>query len=79
MNRIAIFLVLYNDKAHIPRLIESLRKQTFKGFDVFAVECGETKDSSELLKRMLPNAKIFPYIENMGYGKGNNYLLRKAL
>jgi len=79
MKKVVLFLVLYNDKHHIYNLIKSLKNQTFNNFDIFAVDCSEIKEPSKILKKFFPKSEIFLVSENLGYGKGNNFLLQKAL
>jgi GT2 family glycosyltransferase len=78
MKKVAILLVLYNDAEHVPKLVESLRRQTYKNIDVYAIENSVSGASIDLLKRLYPDAKTFPHLGNFGFAAGNNYLAKKA-
>ncbi|MBN2396657.1 MAG: glycosyltransferase family 2 protein [Candidatus Atribacteria bacterium] len=76
--KLAVLLVLFNDKEHIPRLISSLSNQTFSSFKVYAVDNSPDNSSAKLLKKIYPKAIILENNENLGYASGNNRLAKKA-
>ena len=43
--KIAILLVIFNEEHHIPGLAKSLHDQTYKNFDVYAID-NNSKDNS---------------------------------
>ncbi|MCF8296011.1 MAG: glycosyltransferase family 2 protein [Saprospiraceae bacterium] len=72
--RLTIFLVLFNDRQHIPRLVESLKKQSCQDFQVWALDNNSPDDSVIVLNELYPSAEIFRSEENLGYAGGNNLL-----
>lgn len=78
MGKVAILLVLYNDSDHIPRLVESLKCQTYKDFCVYAIENSAGGISIALLMKLYSSVKVFPHQGNIGFAAGNNYLAKQA-
>lgn len=79
MNKVAILLVLYNDKHHIPLLINSIKNQTYTNYEIFAIECSNSGESLSLLKELFPKSKTFDHQGNLGFAAGNNFLANKAI
>ncbi len=79
VTRIAILLVLYNDKRHIPRLVNSLVKQSCHDFQVWALDNNSSDNSAEVLKELYPSAVVIRSEVNSGYAGGNELLLNSIL
>jgi GT2 family glycosyltransferase len=76
--RVSILLVLYKSKDLLPRFIECLRNQSFRNFDLYAIDCHNNQESITYLKEVLPDGKYFEYLGNLGYSEGNNFLFKKS-
>lgn len=79
MKKVAILLVLYNDSNHLPRLIKSIDGQSYKEFEVYAIETSKSGTSSKALKELYPRANILSYQGNLGFAAGNNFLAKIAI
>jgi len=56
----------------LPVCLESLRKQTFKNFDITVVDNGSRDDSLELLRGQYPEVQILPLDRNYGFAYAVN-------
>ena len=80
MNKtVAILLVVFNEEHHIPRLIKSLHDQTYKNFDVYAIDNNSKDDSVKKLKEYFSDIKLTLSKKNNGFAKGNNIIAEKAV
>ena len=57
---ITIFTSTYNRAYVLPRLYESLKKQTFTDFEWFIVDDGSTDNTEELIKQWQKEKNVFP-------------------
>ena len=76
---IAILLVFFNQAKHIPNLVNSINKQTYRNVHVFAIDNNSIDNSADLFDSLMPNASLIKSNRNNGYAKGNNKLANKAL
>lgn len=76
--QIAVVIVNYNGEAYLPECLESLRKQTFRGFGVVVFDNGSSDGSVELLAREFPEAEIICSKENLGFAAGSNRAIERA-
>jgi len=77
--KIAILLVIFNEEHHIPELAKSLHDQTYKNFDVYAIDNNSKDNSVKILKKYFPEIKLTLSQENSGFAKGNNIIAEKAV
>lgn len=56
---VSVIVPLYNCYEYIPQLIDSLRKQTYRNYEVIIVDDGSTDGSLELLKRLTRGVNHF--------------------
>jgi GT2 family glycosyltransferase len=75
---ISVIIVNYNGSLHLPELGESLKKQTYKNFEVVFVDNNSSDDSIAIATRCLPNIKIVASKQNTGFAEGNNLGLEKS-
>ena len=76
---VAILIVLFNEEEHIPRLLNSLKNQTYRNLQVFVMDNHSADNSADLFESIMPTAFIFRAHENHGYAQGNNLISEKAL
>lgn len=68
---ITVFTPTYNRAYVLPRLYESLKKQTFTDFEWFIVDDGSTDNTEELIKQWQKEKNVFPinYYKTKNGGK----------
>jgi len=76
--RVAASIVLYNEKRHIPRLVNSLLKQRHVINDVYVYDNQSTDGCADLTIEMLPTILLERSNENGGFAKGHNVNAKKA-
>lgn len=67
--KISIIIAVYNTKRYLPKLIESLNKQTYKNYELVFVDDGSTDGSYEFLLdtfKECKNVKILKNSQNIG-------------
>ena len=77
--RLAIITINYNDSENTINLLESLRNQTDKDFEIYVVD-NDSKDVDQLMDYKTTETNIV-YIKNdrnLGFSGGNNVGIRKA-
>lgn len=78
--KVSIIIPVYNAEKliHIP--IKSLKKQTFKNFEVILVNDGSTDNSYEVIKQLISDDDRFKIItqENSGPGEARNNGIKQA-
>lgn len=78
-----LFVILVNTKPHEIRFtidcVESLRKSTFKDFDIVVVENGYDPDSDKALRDGCPNTTVLSVERNLGFGGANNVGIEYAV
>ena len=68
--KISVIMPVYNASASLPRSLESLRKQTFRDFEVVFVDDGSTDGSANLLAAFQEQADIPCQILRQGENQG---------
>jgi len=71
--------VTYNSERHIPDLVQSLKAQTLRDFELIHIDSASSDESPDLLKRSFPMARVICAKENLGYRKGNQKGIDLAL
>jgi GT2 family glycosyltransferase len=69
---ISVVIVNWNGKTELAHCLESLRAQTFDGFETIVVDNGSTDGSLELLRDDFPEVKVLATGENLGFAEGVN-------
>lgn len=59
--------------------VASLRKSTFRNFNIIIVDNGRKPDSEKRLREACPEAIVLPLEKNAGFGGANNYGIDYAL
>jgi len=78
---IDIGMIFYHSENFFAGLLDSLQKQTFKNFKLLILINGSSQD--EYLKakkyfKILKNCTVFYSKKNLGFAKGQNFLLKKS-
>ncbi|MCS7178846.1 MAG: glycosyltransferase family 2 protein [Anaerolineae bacterium] len=76
--RVSVVIPNWNGAAHLPTCLESLRRQTFRDFEVIVVDNGSTDDSLDLLARNYPEVQVLALGENRGFAGACNAGIRAA-
>jgi GT2 family glycosyltransferase len=74
---VSVVLVSYNSLKHIEQLLNSLKKQTYKNFNILFVDNNSSDDSVKIASKF-KGIKIIQNKENYGFAKGNNIGIREA-
>jgi len=77
-NLISIMLLNWNAKEVTADCLESIKKQTFKNYEVILIDNGSTDGSSPYLKKKFPFVKLVQNKKNLGYAGGHNSGIKKA-
>ena len=79
--KLSIFTPCYNRAHCLPRLYESLCRQTSRDFEWLIIDDGSTDNTSEVVRAMLAEEKVnirYFYKENGGKHTAHNLALEKA-
>ncbi|MBO6292170.1 MAG: glycosyltransferase family 2 protein, partial [Selenomonas sp.] len=80
MKKIGIVICNYNKKEYVLKCIESLQRQTFRDFEIFAVDNASTDGSAEAVAKAYGKAvHLLQLPENLGGTGGFNQGLRQAM
>lgn len=77
---VSVILPVYNSTETLARCLKSILQQTYKNFEVIAVDDGSTDDSLAILKRFAKDdhrIKVYSK-ENGGVSSARNYALERA-
>ena len=75
---VSIITINFNGLGHLKDLLPSLKKQTYKNFEMIVVDHGSTDGSIEYIKRYHSWIKPLEKGENLGFAKGNNVGVEEA-
>jgi GT2 family glycosyltransferase len=70
--KVSVIIVNWNGKQHLEECLDSLSKQTFKGFETILVDNGSVDGSTEFVETNFPAVKIIKLNNNKGFCRGNN-------
>ena len=79
MPLLSIILVNYKRPADTAECVVSLRKSTFRDFEIIVVENGSQDGSKEFLAQQFPDIHLIASETNLGFAEGNNLGIRYAL
>ncbi|EKE05928.1 MAG: Glycosyl transferase, partial [uncultured bacterium] len=79
--KLTVQLVVWNGEKYIPYLFESLKKQTFKDWNLLILDNGSTDNTINLVKKELNNLSVQNVLieskTNIGFASGHNFLYTK--
>lgn len=80
-SKISILMAVYNAAPYLCESIESIRRQTFKEWELIAIDDASTDDSRAILSNYAeadPRIRLISLPHNGGQGKARNEGLRQA-
>lgn len=80
-SKISILMAVYNAAPYLRESIESIRRQTFKEWELIAIDDASTDDSRAILSNYAeadPRIRLISLLHNGGQGKARNEGLRQA-
>ncbi len=75
---VTVVIPNWNGAVHLPTCLDSLRRQTFRDFEVIVVDNGSADDSLALLARDYPEVRVLALGENRGFAGACNAGIRAA-
>ena len=78
MQNIAIIIVNWNGQRFLKDCLDSINKQNYRNFDIFLVDNNSTDGSLEIA-RNYKNIKVIRNKQNLGFARGNNVGIKRAL
>ena len=72
MVSVSVIIPNYNGKKYLDDCLKSLRKQSFRNFDVIVVDNGSTDGSAEYLKNNHPEVELIELPDNTGFANAVN-------
>lgn len=71
-DKVNVITLNYNGKRFLRPFFESLKKQTYKNFDVTMVDNGSSDNSVNYVRKNFPLVKVIALPKNLFFAKGNN-------
>jgi GT2 family glycosyltransferase len=75
---VSVIIVNWNGKNLLFPCLQSLRRQTFKDFEIIVVDNGSTDGSIELIQHHFPEVQVIALNANLGFSTANNIGIRHA-
>lgn len=75
---ISIVTINYNGKKWLKDYFNSIKKQTYKNFEIIFVDNGSVDGSVEFIKKNYPKTVLIENSENYAIAKGNNIGIKRA-
>ena len=76
--KVTVIIVNWNRKNYLTLCLQSLRKQTYRDFEVLVVDNGSTDGSVSVVRSMFPEVRVIPLDRNYGFAAANNIGLNMA-
>ena len=78
-NDITVIVPTYNVEKYIGKCLKSLLNQTYKNFEIWAVDDGSPDNSKEIIQKYqkVDNRIKYIYKKNGGYGSVLEYCIKK--
>jgi GT2 family glycosyltransferase len=75
---VSVVVVSWNGRSLLERLLPALAAQTFRDFELVAVDNGSTDGSADLVERLWPEARVLRMGANLGFARGSNLEIARA-
>lgn len=75
---VGVIIINWNGKKFLGDCLNSLRRQTFKNFEIFLVDNNSSDGSQEYIKENFPEVRIIQLDKNYGLGKAFNIGVNEA-
>lgn len=69
---VSIIVVTWNSRLHLPRCLESIRRQTYRDYDLTVIDNASQDGSPEFIQTQCPGAVLIRNKENTGFAKACN-------
>ena len=73
-----VVIVNWNGEEHLQVCLDSLRRQTFRAFEVLLVDNGSTDGSVELVRSRFPEVALLCLDANLGFAAANNRAIARC-
>lgn len=72
--RVAIAIITYNSAEKLPDCLTSLKQQNYpvELVDIIVVDNNSSDDSLEIVRQLMPQAKVIKNLVNVGFARANN-------
>ncbi len=77
--RITVFTPTYNRAYTLPKLYDSLKKQTFHDFEWIVIDDGSTDDTEDLFKKIIAENPFFPVIYKKTENGGKHRAINRGI
>jgi len=74
--KVAVLILNYNGKHFLDVCLGSLRKQTYKNYDVYVIDNGSTDGSVEYVKERFSWVKVIDFERNLGFARAYNEAIK---
>ncbi len=75
-NKIDIVIPTYNGARHIPRLLESIRHQSYAGYECFVIDDHAKDNTLSIIRERFPWVRLIAQAHNNGPSKNRNIAIR---
>lgn len=73
--KISIVIVTYNGMKWLAKCLASIPS----GYEIIVVDNNSTDETCTFIKDQYPEVRLYPQVQNLGFGRGNNLGIQKAL
>jgi len=77
-NKIDIVITTYNGANHIPKLLKSIKQQTYKNYNCFVIDDDSKDNTVKIIKNNFPWVKLIRQRKNNGPSKNRNIAIKKG-
>lgn len=77
--KVAFIIVCWNNSDLLEDCVKSIKEQTYRNHKTIIVDNGSEDDSVEAARKHMPEAEIIEAGANLGFAKGNNVGIKRAL
>lgn len=78
MSNTSVIIANYNGKKYLEDCLGSLKRQTYKDFEVIVSDNASTDGSADYLRKYHPDIKLVENKSNLGFAGANNEALKEA-